>query len=369
MQTRAAVLTEPNEPFRIIKIEIGEPRDDEVLVRIDAVGICHTDLVFASGAMPTPFPLILGHEGAGVVERVGRDIVDLEAGDKVLLTFDSCGHCPKCREERPAYCHEFVPLNFAGVRADGSSPASFNGAQVSARFFGQSSFARHCITHRRNVVKLAPNADTVKLAPLGCGVQTGVGGVMRSLGAKPGSSIAILGGGAVGLSAVIGAKIAECALIILIEPKPERRQLGVELGAHHVIDPNGINTAEVVRAIKPDGVDYVLDTSGVVGAMQAATGMLGFAGVMGLVGVPGAMDAALALPVVPAITYGWTVKGIIEGDSDPQSFLPQLINLYHAGDLPIDRFVRTYPFADINKAIADSHSGACVKAVLTLGDV
>jgi len=368
MQTRAAVLMAPNTPFRIVDVEIGEPRDDEILVRIDAVGICHTDLVFASGAMPTPFPLILGHEGAGVVERVGRDIVDLKAGDKVLLTFDSCGHCPKCHEARPAYCHEFVLLNFGGVRADGSSPASLGGTQVSARFFGQSSFARHAITHRRNAVKLAPDADTVKLAPLGCGVQTGIGSVTRSLGARPGSSIVILGGGAVGLSAIIGAKIAGCDLIILIEPKPERRRIGVELGADHAIDPNGLDTAAAVRALRPDGVDYVLDTSGVIGAMQAATGMLGFAGVMGLVGVPSAMEAALAVPVVPAITYGWTVKGIIEGDSDPQSFLPQLVGLHGAGKLPIDRFVRTYPFAAINEAIADSHSGACIKAVLTLSD-
>ena len=366
MQGTAAILREPNQPFSIEAVKIDPPRAGEILVRIHAVGICHTDLVFASGAMGSPFPLILGHEGAGVVEAVGEGVTKVQSGQKVLLTFNSCGRCSQCDRGDPAYCQEFVALNFACVRADGSSCAHDNTGQVSARFFGQSSFASHAIADERNVVALPDEADLASLAPLGCGIQTGVGAVLRSLKAQTGSSLVVLGGGAVGLSAVLGGKIAGCSNIIMIEPFETRRQLALELGADHAIDPAAGDTAEQVRAILPQGANNVVDTSGNVGAISAALGMLAPHGALGLVGVPGSLDAALPLPIVPAITYGYTIKGIIEGDSDPDTFLPELIALHAAGKLPIERFSTIYPFDQINQAIADSHSGKCVKAILEL---
>jgi aryl-alcohol dehydrogenase len=366
MEARAAVLHDHNGPFEIEWVEIDSPGESEVLVRIAAVGICHTDLLFASGALGTSFPMILGHEGAGVVEAVGRAVSKVKVGDKVLLTFDSCGHCSQCEHHNPAYCHHFAALNFAGVRPDGSTPVHIGGVAVSACFFGQSSFSSLAIAHERNVVALPPDADLAKLAPLGCGIQTGVGGVLRSLKARPGSSLVVIGGGAVGLSAVMGGTLAQCGTIILIEPRAERRELALSLGAHHVIDPADGDTMAAVRALRAGGVDNVLDTSGNVGALTAAIGMLAPNGTLGMVGVPRALDAMLALPVAAAITYGFTVKGIIEGDSDPDSFLPELVAIHREGRLPFDRFVRFYPFEEINQAIADARSGACVKAVLRL---
>lgn len=366
MHATAAILREPNHPFSIEAVKIDPPRAGEVLVRIRAVGICHTDMVFASGAMGSPFPLILGHEGAGLVEAVGEGVAKVRPGQKVLLTFNSCGQCGQCHSGDPAYCQEFVALNFACVRGDGSSCVHDEAGQVSARFFGQSSFASHAIADERNVIALPDDADLTTLAPLGCGIQTGVGAVLRSLKAQAGSSLVVLGGGAVGLSAVLGGKIAGCSSIILIEPQEARRQLALELGADHVIDPASGDTAEQVRAILPQGANNVVDTSGNVGAISAALSMLAPHGALGLVGVPGSLDAVLPLPIVPAITFGYTIKGIIEGDSDPDTFLPELIALHAAGKLPIERFSTIYPFDQINQAIADSHSGKCVKAILVL---
>lgn len=366
MQGLAAILREPNTPYAIQPVRFDPPGPGEILVRIHATGICHTDMVFASGAMGSPFPLILGHEGAGIVEQTGSGVTKVAAGDKVLLTFDSCGQCGECAAGNPAYCSEFVARNFACLRGDGSSCAHDDHGPVAARFFGQSSFATHAIAHERNIVPLPADADLAALAPLGCGVQTGVGAVLRSLKARPGSSLIVLGGGAVGLSAVMGGVIAECATIILIEPLETRRALGRELGAHHAIDPAAGDTVEQVRAILPAGANNIVDTSGSVGAIVAALGMLAPHGSLGLVGVPGSLDAVLPLPVVPAITYGYTIKGIIEGDSEPDRFLPELIALHAAGQLPIERFSTVYPFERINEAIADSSTGKCVKAILAL---
>jgi aryl-alcohol dehydrogenase len=365
MQAIAAITKEANAPFVIEPIEVEAPRAGEVLVKIAAVGICHTDLAFVSGLMGSPFPFVFGHEGAGTVEAIGEGVTKVAVGDKVLLTFNSCGHCPTCDTHDPAYCHDFPLLNFAGIRPDGSTPLSQNGSPLSGNFFGQSSFASRAIANERNILKVAPDADLAMLAPLGCGIQTGAGAVLRSLDAQKGSALVVIGGGAVGLSAVLGGVIAGCATIILIEPQAERRALGLSLGATHVVDPADGDTAAAVRAIIPAGVNNIVDTSGHEGAIAAAIGMLAPKGTLGLVGVPGTLEALLHLPIIAAITYGYTVKGIIEGDSDPDVFLPELIAHREAGRLPVDKFTKTYPFADINQAIDDAHHGKCIKAVLT----
>lgn len=365
MHAIAAITKEASGPFVIEPIEVSAPRPDEVLVKSAAVGICHTDLAFASGMLGTPFPFVFGHEGAGTVAAIGEGVTKVAVGDKVLLTFNSCGHCPTCDAHEPAYCHEFPLRNYAGGRPDGSSALSQNGTPLAGNFFGQSSFASHAIANQRNILKVAADADLAALAPLGCGVQTGAGAVMRSLDAKPGSSLVVIGGGAVGLSAVLGGVIAGCSTIILIEPQAERRALGTSLGAHQVIDPASGDTTQAVRAILPAGANNIVDTSGHEGAIAAAIGMLAPKGALGLVGVPGRLDAVINLPIISAITYGHSVKGIIEGDSDPDVFLPELIAHMKAGRLPIDKFTKTYKFDQINQAIDDAHHGKCVKAVLT----
>lgn len=364
MNATAAVLNQPNGPFDIEQVTVDAPGPGEVLVAIKAVGVCHTDLVVASGAMGLQFPAVLGHEGAGIVEAVGEGVRTVAPGDKVLLTFNSCGHCKPCGKGEPAYCQQFVPLNMIAARGDGSSRVHRGETQVSDNFFGQSSFATKCVANQRNVLKLDAEADLAVLAPLGCGIQTGAGAVLRSLGAQAGESLVVLGGGAVGLSALLGGLIAGCSHVIVIEPQEGRRALATELGATHTIDPAAGDPVAAVRAIVPDGANMVVDTSGHMGIVAQSVNMIANRGRIGLVGVPGSLDAVLPVPMVQWITIGGTVRGIIEGDSDPATFLPELIAHHKAGRLPIEKFTTTYRLDQINDAIADAHSGKCIKAVL-----
>jgi aryl-alcohol dehydrogenase len=364
MQITAAVARARKADFHIERLELEDPRDDEVLVRIEAVGLCHTDLGFRDIETALTLPAVLGHEGAGIVERVGSAVTKVRPGDKVLLTFRSCGTCDHCEGAHSAYCRHFPDLNFAGHRPDGSRALKSGDEPVSSHFFGQSSFATHALAYERNLVRVDPALDSATYAPLGCGVQTGAGAIMQSLGCEAGSTLVVIGAGTVGLSAVMAGAVRQCAQVIVIEPKVERRTLALELGATQAIDPAAEDVLERMRAIVPHGVDYVLDTSGNVTALQAALDCLGSRGVLGLVGSPSSLEAALPVPLLSTITFGLTVKGIIEGDSEPDSFIPELIDLHRRGLFPFDRLIQTYRLVDINQAVRDQHEGRCVKAVL-----
>ena len=366
MIIEAAVARGPQLPFQIETLELDAPRADEILVRIVGVGLCHADLVFKAGG-PIGLPAVFGHEGSGIVEQVGEAVTKVAPGDRVAISFRSCGHCPRCDRHEPAYCHTMPMLNYAGVRTDGSKTLSKHGEPVAGSFFGQSSFGGHALTYERNVVKV-PESFPLELAgPLGCGIQTGVGGIMRSLACEAGSSLLIVGGGAVGLSAVIGAAVQGCATVIVVEPMASRRALALELGATHVIDPaSDPDLARAVRAIVPIGVDYAFDTAGIPAVLQAVMQCLGPHAVFGIVviappgtPVPGDMGQVM--------TFGHTIKGIIEGDSDPDEFIPQLMALHAEGRLPLEKLVKTFPLSQINEAIAAQHRGDCVKVVLLPG--
>ena len=365
MKITAALAKAPGADFALEAVELDDPRPDEILVRIAAVGVCHTDLVARDGLMPFTLPAVLGHEGAGVVEAIGSAVTKVAPGDRVAITFRSCGACARCASGDPAYCYSMPALNYIGMRPDGSKALRQGEAAVSSNFFGQSSFATYALAYERNVLKLPDDIPFALAAPLGCGVQTGAGGVMLALGAPAGSSILVTGGGAVGLSAVMGAAIQGCAPIIVVEPHAARRALAIELGATHAIDPAATpDLAAAVRATLPQGVDYAFDTTGRPETLTATMGALAPKGVFGIVGIP---PSGTPMPgdLGQVLTFGQTVRGIIEGDSDPDVFLPELIAHWRAGRLPLEKLVKTYPFADINAAIAAQHHGDCVKVVLT----
>ncbi|WP_313805480.1 NAD(P)-dependent alcohol dehydrogenase [Sphingobium sp.] len=365
MESMAAVAREPHGPFSMEAIEIEAPRAGEVLVRIAGVGLCHTDLVARDQFIPIPLPAVLGHEGAGVVEAVGAGVTKVKPGDRVVLGFSSCGHCPRCQEHLPSYCREFPVLNYAGARADGTTGLCGKDGALSAHFFGQSSFAAHALAQERNVVKIdAEDVPIELLGPLGCGFQTGAGGVMRSLACPAGSSIAIFGAGPVGLAAVMGAVIRQCATIIVVEPMAGRRELALSLGATHAIDPAEGDVPAAIRAILSDGVEFAFETSGREAVVEAALASLASHGLLGLVGIPPRPDSSLSINLAALITYGHRIHGIIEGDSDLDGFIPELVELYRAGRFPFDRLIRTFPLADINEAVAAQARGDCVKAVL-----
>jgi aryl-alcohol dehydrogenase len=364
MKIKAAVAHQGDPAFRYEDVEIGPLRDNEILVRIAGVGLCHTDLVFKSGAAPYPFPAVFGHEGSGTVEAVGRSVTKVATGDSVLTTFRSCGACDRCDSSDAPYCRTMPLLNYTGRREDGTSALSNADGDVSSNFFGQSSFASHAVTYERNVVKVSGDLPLEIMGPLGCGIQTGAGAVMRSLDAKAGSSILIAGGGSVGLSAVMGAKIAGCSAIILVEPMQSRRNLALELGATHCFDPNETpDLNEAVRAIVPMGVDNAVDTTGIPEVLNDLFLCLGSKATLGIVGIS-PPDTPVPGILGNMLTFGQSIKGIIEGDSDPDTFLPELVEHFAAGRLPFDKLVKTYPLSDINQAVADQHAGLCVKPVL-----
>jgi aryl-alcohol dehydrogenase len=364
MQITAAVAHEPNAAFVLEQVQLETPREREVLVAIRGMGLCGTDVAARDGVFPLSYPLVLGHEGSGVVVEVGSAVTKVQPGDHVAISFNSCGECPSCAKGDPAYCHQFPAYNYGGARPDGSSPLSNEDGAITGNFFGQSSFGTHAIANERNVVKVDKDLPLELVGTLGCGIQTGAGGVMKSLACRAGTSILILGAGPVGLAAVMGAVLQGCEQIIVSEPHARRRALAEELGATHTLHAGAGELADQVRAIVP-GVDYVFDTTGVVGVVEAAVGCLGHRGVLGLVGVPHDFAATLAFPIVPSMVLGLTVKGITEGDSDPDEFIPELLRLYRGGRFPFDRMIeRTYPLAQINEAIDAQLHGDVVKVVL-----
>jgi aryl-alcohol dehydrogenase len=362
MKIQAAVVREKAGPFIIEQVDLDEPKAGEVLVRMVATGLCHTDLVARAQFLPVPLPAVFGHEGSGIVESVGPGVTKVKAGDHVVMSYLYCGTCPSCKKGIPSWCLNFLPSNFAGVRSDGSTTMKKGGQAIHGSFFGQSSFGAYALASERNVVKVQDDVPLEILGPLGCGIQTGAGGVINSLQARPGSSIAVFGVGSVGLVAVMAAYASGCTTIIAVDVVPARLKVALEMGATHTIDSNTVDPVEEIRKITGGGVEYSLECAGIPKVLRQAVDALTWGGVCGLIGVA-PMGAEVSLDM-QNILNGRAVKGIVEGDSNPDVFIPQLIELYKRGRLPFDRIMTFYPFEQINQAAEDSENGKTLKAVL-----
>ena len=361
MKIQAAVLRGGDKPYSLERLELAGPGVGEILVRVVGTGMCHTDMIprapeFAALA---PLPLVTGHEGAGVVEAIGPGTAGIAVGDHVVLSFDSCGVCTSCRGGHPAYCETFLPRNLSGRHLDGSSPATDEaGKPVGARWFGQSSFATHAVATPRNAVVVDGSLPLELLGPLGCGIQTGAGSVLVAMGVRAGTAIAIYGAGAVGLAAVMAARVAGATTIIAVDLHPARLELARELGATHTIDGKTDAGQQILAAT--GGLDYAFDTTGIPAVITGAITALRPLGVCGLVAVRG---ADLVLPPL-TLELGRIVMGIIEGDVIPQRFIPQMIALWQQGRFPFDRLIRKFPIAQIDEAERASLAGEVVKPVL-----
>jgi aryl-alcohol dehydrogenase len=367
MKVQAAVVRKKSGPFVLEEVDLDEPREDEVLVRIVASGLCHTDLVARDQYMPVPLPAVLGHEGAGIVERVGGRVKTVAPGDHVVSSYLSCGTCSSCLGGQPTYCLNFFPCNISGARLDGTTTMNKKGHVVHGSFFGQSSFATHALMTERNLVRVSKDAPLEKLAPLGCGVQTGAGGVMNSLKVTAGSSIAVFGMGSVGLSAVLAARVVGSTTIIAVDVNSGRLETAAQLGATHVVNGSVVDPVEEVRRITGGGANYSLECTGIPQVLSQGLDCLTLTGVCGLIGVA-PFGSRVSLDC-QNILNGRTIRGIVEGDSIPQVFIPQLIDLYMQGRFPFDKIVKLYPFDEINKAAADSEKGEVIKAVVCPGKV
>jgi aryl-alcohol dehydrogenase len=365
MQIKAAVARAHGAELSLETIDIEEPRDNEILVKVVATGVCHTDIVVRDGMLPTPLPVVLGHEGAGVVEKVGRAISKVKPGDKVVMTFNSCGHCPSCQDHHISYCHEFFPRNFFATRADGTSALSSGDGPIHGNFFGQSSFATHAICHEVNVVKVPETAPLELLGPLACGIQTGAGAVLNALKVSAGKSFAVFGSGSVGLSALMAAKVVGATTIIAVDMNDERLVLARELGATHVINPAKAEATAEIMAITGYGLNFALDTTGISNVIRSAVMALAPMGTCGILGAS-AMGSEINLDEVHFMSGGRRLMGIVEGESNPDTFIPMLAMLHAQGRFPFDKLVKFYDFGDINQAIHDSETGRTIKPIVRM---
>jgi aryl-alcohol dehydrogenase len=360
MKATAAVLRAPHAPFAIEELMLDEPRPDEVVVRVVAVGMCQTD-VMARHMPPQMFtgPIVFGHEGAGVVERVGASVTYVQPGDHVVMSFRSCEACRSCLEQRPAYCSSIMALNAAGRRDDGSSAfRDASGEGVVSHFFGQSSFASHVVADQRSLVKIGKAYDLSTVAPLGCGIQTGAGAVFNFFKVKPGESIAIIGAGAVGLSALMAAKVAEAGLIVAVDRHQSRLDLATRFGASAALSASPEMLTESLLAVQPAGFDYILDTTGVASILRAGFDALNYWGTLGICGV-GMGEVSFDMGMLQS---GRVIRTVFLGDAHPRTFIPYLAELNAKGEFPYDELIQKFPFFEINEAEEASGNGGDTSA-------
>lgn len=367
MDATAAVVRGKEQPFEVGPVKIGEPRADEVLVKVTACGVCHTDLICRDQWYPVPLPSVFGHEGSGIVEAVGENVTKVVPGDRVAMSYNSCGMCGNCLSGRPGYCKQFFEANFSGARTDGSNAyAGGNGSEeVHGHFFGQSSFATYALARERNVVKIREDVPLEMVGPLGCGIQTGAGGVLNSLRPEAGSSIVVFGTGTVGMSAVMAARVSGCAVIIGVDLKPKRLDLAMELGATHVINGSEESSVERIKEITGGGANYSIETTASPEVFRQSVDCLTQLGTCGLIGAA-AVGTEAKVDISTMLLFGHRIQGIIEGDAIPDVFIPRLLELYTQGRFPFDRLMKFYELDEINHAAEDSESGEVLKAVLKM---
>ncbi|MCL2125209.1 MAG: NAD(P)-dependent alcohol dehydrogenase [Oscillospiraceae bacterium] len=363
MKIRAALIKEPNSLYVIEEIDLEEPHADEMLVKVAASGYCRTDELIRTQAMPVRLPAVLGHEGCGIVEKVGTDVREFKPGDRVAFSYGSCGKCASCTEGKPTLCDMFETINFGGVQADGTSRLSQNGMSIPT-LFGQSSFAEYAVVNERGAVMIPDDVPLEITGPLGCGIQTGAGAVLNRLKPRPGSAIAVFGCGGVGLSAVMAAKISNCGTIVAVDRVQSRLEMALELGATHVVNTSATPDAPAeIKKITGRGADCSVDASGNDVCLKMALNCTRSGSPTVVVG--GGGDAVLNVEM-DIMGHAKSLLGVVEGDSVPKLFIPELLRHYKAGRFPFDKLITYYDFDDINTAMLESTGGKAIKAVLRM---
>lgn len=366
MNITAAVIKEAGSAFLVEDIDLDTVlRSNEVLVKVTATGLCHTDIAVRDQHIPITLPAVLGHEGSGIIEKMGSAVTGFKIGDRVIMAPASCGKCSYCISGHPSYCEELFTLNARGQREDGTCPYhDKEGKTLSGFFFGQSSFATFSITYERNLVKVDDDLPLDIMGPLGCGLQTGAGTVINVLKPIAGQSIVVFGIGPVGMAAMMAAKASGCTTIIAVDIHENRLALAMELGATHVINSKNHNPARYIKEnILKQGTDYAVDTTARNEVINFGLGSLRPMGRLALVGIPSVEKLEINYA---EFNNGKTIEYIFEGDSIPGILIPRLINLYRKGLFPFDKLITFYDLADINKAVADSENGTVIKAVIRM---
>jgi len=365
INVNAAVVRTKGGQFELEELILDQPRDHEVLIKVVACGVCHTDMVVRDQKYPVPLPMVLGHEGSGIVEKVGSGVNRVQVGDHVVLSFGYCGVCHNCLNARPFYCDQFYEHNFKGSRLDGScTHHTHENEPVGGVFFSQSSFGTYALASESNVVKIRKDVPLEIMGPLGCGIQTGAGAIINALKPEVGSSVAIFGAGAVGLSAALAALAIGVTTVVLIDINDDRLAFARELGVSHTINSKSEDPVEAIKCLVPQGISYSLECTGRPAVARQAVEALSIPGICGLVGAA-PMGAEIILDI-NSLLFGRSVRGIIEGDSVPSEFIPQLIELWRAKKFPFDKLIEFFEFSEINEAVEASESGRVLKPVLKI---
>ncbi|WP_206377583.1 aldehyde dehydrogenase family protein [Sphingobium sp. TB-6] len=362
MKISAAVLRAAEASYAIEELDLPDPSPDQLLVRIRAAGFCHTDVVpRRTPSPPGMFPIITGHEGAGVVEKVGANVAGIAPGDHVLLSYDSCGACAQCRADRPYFCDSFASLNIHGSAQQDSPAIDGVGGQVRTRWFGQSSFANYALATARNATVVDRDLPLDVLCPLGCGIQTGAGTIENVFGLQAGQSLVVFGAGGVGMAAIMMARALGASVIVAVDLVETRLAIARDCGASHAVLAGHDNLAAVLREAAPGGADFSFDTTGRNDVLCQAIEAIRQGGICAQVGGVG----DLAIP--SASLNGRTLTRVIEGNAVPQRFLLRLIELWRRGDLPLERIVQTFDLEQINAAERASCDGSVIKPVIVPG--
>jgi Zn-dependent alcohol dehydrogenase len=360
---KAAVMRTPGKPLSIEDIYIEDPRAGEIKVRIIASGLCHTDMSAWHGYLPVSTPVVLGHEGVGIVEKVGDYVASLKPGDQVLMNaLVYCGECSDCERGPYGTCSRNFSLMFGGAHKDGTTRLSKDGSAINT-FFCQSAFAEYCIISHKFAVKLPYDVAPEKLVALCCGGATGIGAVLNKAKVSPGSSVVVIGCGGVGISAIMAARLSGAAKIIAIDILDSKLELVREFGATHIINSLKNNSVEAVREITGGGADFSIEATGSSDTITQAVEMIRPGGTAVVVGVP---PHGTTAPIeISHLLAEKTITGSTIGSLKPQFDIPRLVELYKAGQLPVDKLIQAeYPLEKINDAFADAEKGAFIKAII-----
>lgn len=371
MKTVAAVLRAVTDarpytesrPMQLEEVELGAPRAGELLVRIEAAGVCHSDISVVDGSRVRPLPMALGHEAAGVVEGIGPGVRDVQVGDHVVLTFvPSCGICPECASGRPALCTPAATVNGAGTLLHGPSLLTGRDGKPIAHHLGISAFARHAVIARESAVVVPRDVPLQTAALFGCAVLTGAGAVLNTASVRPGQSVAVFGLGGVGLASVMGAVVANAWPIIAVDPVPAKRELARQLGATAVFAPEEADKG--VKDLTSGGADVTFEAAGVPAVLEAAFRAARRGGMTVAMGLPHP-SRTLTLPALAFAGLGQSLVGSYMGSAAPQRDIPRYISLWKAGRMPVDRLQSaSMPLERINDAFEALAAGQAVRQVL-----
>ena len=365
IEITAAVVEAQDKPFELQTLEIDEPGLGEVLVRLVATGVCHTDGLARHGDLPFPFPGVLGHEGAGTVEAVGPGVKDFAAGDRVVIGWPSCGTCRNCHAGEPRYCQHLGELLIGGARR-GGAPALHrpDGSAVSSHFFGQSSFATYALTTPRSLVAVRPDVSLELMGPLACGLSTGAGAVFNTARPTPGSSLVVFGVGTVGLAAIMAARNSPATKIVAVDRHESRLTLASELGATHVVNVTADEPLAAIDSICSGPADCALECTGVIDIVRQAADCVGMLGTCILIGGAPA-GAEFSLDHLSTL-WGKRIIGVLGGSGRSAELIGGLIDLYALGRFPIDRLVSYFNLDEVETALARSYDGSVIKPVLRM---